>query len=43
MDATGLGVADIALREIIEDKIGWIMPEIEVPTAESTTKKRRKH
>jgi DNA-directed RNA polymerase subunit omega len=23
-----LGVADIALREIIEEKIGWDMPEI---------------
>lgn len=23
-----LGVADIALREIVEDKMGWDMPEI---------------
>lgn len=27
-DAGTLGVADIALREIIEDKMGWEMPEI---------------
>jgi DNA-directed RNA polymerase subunit omega len=27
-NATNLGVADIALREIIEEKIGWDMPEI---------------
>ena len=43
MDTTGLGVADIALKEIIEEKVGWIMPEIEVPTHESAGKKRRKH
>ena len=37
-----MGVADIALREIIEEKIGWEMPEItalERPKA----KKRKKH
>jgi DNA-directed RNA polymerase subunit omega len=41
-DVGNLGAADIALREIIEDKIGWEMPEIttlERPKA----KKRRKH
>jgi DNA-directed RNA polymerase subunit omega len=27
-DVVNLGVADIALREIIEDKIGFEMPEI---------------
>jgi hypothetical protein len=27
-----LGVADIALREIIEGKMGWEMPELEVVT-----------
>ena len=27
-DTTNLGVADIALREIIEDKIGFEMPEV---------------
>ena len=43
MDATGMGVADIALKEIIEDKLGWIMPELEnkipipvAPNARST-------
>ena len=41
-DVGNLGAADIALREIVEDKIGWEMPEItalERPKA----KKRRKH
>ena len=27
-NATTLGVADIALREIVEEKIGWDMPEV---------------
>lgn len=27
-----LGSADIALREIIEGKMGWVMPELEVVT-----------
>lgn len=37
-----MGLADIALKEIIEEKIGWDMPEItklERPKA----KKRKKH
>lgn len=37
----GMGVADIALREIIEEKIGWDMPEITELTR-PTPKKRRK-
>jgi DNA-directed RNA polymerase subunit omega len=36
-----LGMADIALREIIEDKIGWDMPEI-VALARPVAKKRKK-
>jgi DNA-directed RNA polymerase subunit omega len=36
-----LGVADIALREIIEDKIGWEMPEI-TELVRPVPKKRRK-
>lgn len=41
-DATSLGAADIALREIIEEKIGWDVPE---PTevVRLTPKKRKKH
>ncbi|HTV40283.1 MAG TPA: DNA-directed RNA polymerase subunit omega [Candidatus Sulfotelmatobacter sp.] len=27
-NAATLGVADVALREIIEEKIGWDMPEV---------------
>ena len=42
LDVAGLGAADIALREIIEDKMGFEMPEElnigEVPVP----KKRRK-
>ena len=28
-DTTNMGMADIALREIIEDKMGWEVPELE--------------
>ncbi len=37
-----LGVADIALLEIIEDKIGFEMPELEA-LVRPQPKKRRKH
>ncbi len=36
-----MGVADIALREIIEDKIGWDMPEI-TELVRPQPKKRKK-
>jgi len=36
-----LGAADIALREIIEEKIGWDMPEI-VALTRPVVKKRKK-
>ena len=36
-----LGAADIALREIIEEKIGWEMPEI-VALTRPVAKKRKK-
>jgi DNA-directed RNA polymerase subunit omega len=36
-----LGAADIALREILEDKIGWELPEI-VPLVRPVGKKRKK-
>jgi len=41
-DYANLGVADIALREIIEEKIGWTLPEIEELTR-PVAKKRKKH
>jgi DNA-directed RNA polymerase subunit omega len=41
-DAGNLGAADVALREIIEDKIGFEMPEVEELTRPAA-KKRRKH
>ena len=37
-----LGVGDIALREIIEEKVGWDMPEV-TPLERPKAKKRRKH
>ena len=37
-----LGAADIALLEIIEDKIGFEMPEL-VELSRPTAKKRKKH
>ena len=41
-DTGALGAADIALLEIIEEKMGWDMPEME-EAARPVTKKRRKH
>ena len=40
-NTTNLGVADIALREILEEKIGWEMPET-VELVRPQAKKRRK-
>ena len=40
-NTTGMGAADIALTEIIEEKMGWDLPE-HVPQAQTTRKKRRK-
>jgi DNA-directed RNA polymerase subunit omega len=37
------GVADIALREIIEEKIGFDMPEELVVPEPVSTRKRKKH
>jgi DNA-directed RNA polymerase subunit omega len=43
-DVANLGSADIALREIIEDKFGWEMPEFaEVEKPSETARKRRRH
>jgi len=41
-DRGHLGAADIALREIIEDKIGWELPE-PVELVRPIAKKRKKH
>jgi DNA-directed RNA polymerase subunit omega len=41
LDHTGLGAADIALREIVEDKMGWDLPE-ELQLVEPTPAKKRK-
>ncbi len=40
-DVGHLGAADIALREILEDKIGWEMPE-PVELIRPAAKKRKK-
>jgi DNA-directed RNA polymerase subunit omega len=37
-----MGLADIALTEIIEEKMGWILPE-EVAAVRPVPKKRKKH
>jgi DNA-directed RNA polymerase subunit omega len=42
IDAGTLGLADIALTEIIEDKIGFDAPDA-TDLAKSAPKKRRKH
>ena len=42
VDAGNLGAADIALTEIIEDKMGYEMPEV-VELMRPTAKKRKKH
>jgi DNA-directed RNA polymerase subunit omega len=41
-DAANLGAADVALREIIEDKIAFELPEV-VELTRPTAKKRKKH
>jgi DNA-directed RNA polymerase subunit omega len=38
----GMGLADIALTEILEDKLGWTVPE-ETVAVRLIPKKRRKH
>jgi DNA-directed RNA polymerase subunit omega len=43
-DVANMGAADIALSEIIEEKVGWEMPEIaEVEKASSHSRKRKRH
>ncbi len=37
-----MGMADIALAELIEGKMGWEIPEL-VKETETTHKKRKKH
>ena len=41
-DCTNLGAADIALREIIEEKMGWDLPEPDA-VVRPTPRKRKKH
>jgi DNA-directed RNA polymerase subunit omega len=41
-NTAGMGAADIALLEIIEEKMGWDLPA-HVPQNQPTRKKRKKH
>jgi hypothetical protein len=41
MDVGNLGLADIALREIIEGKMGWEVPEIVVLTRPTGKNRKR--
>lgn len=43
LDTTGLGFADIALTEIIEDKMGFDLPEPAEATRPGTKKRTKKH
>ena len=38
----GMGFADVALQELLEDKMGHVVPE-HVVTARNTGKKKKKH
>lgn len=38
-----LGLADIALREVIEDKLGWNIPEIVALTRPVSKKRQPRH
>jgi DNA-directed RNA polymerase subunit omega len=40
-DVGQLGVADIALREIIEEKMGWDSPELVILTRPAAQKRRK--
>jgi DNA-directed RNA polymerase subunit omega len=42
-DAGILGAADIALREVIEEKMGWEIPEVLVLTRPVRKKVRRRY
>jgi DNA-directed RNA polymerase subunit omega len=41
-DVNGLGAADIALLEIVEDKMSFELPEMPENTSASSSKKRKK-
>ncbi len=42
-DAVNLGAADIALREILEEKIGFDLPEVEELKRPTPKKRSKKH
>ncbi|MFM1767744.1 MAG: hypothetical protein RJA22_273 [Verrucomicrobiota bacterium] len=43
LDATGLGAADVALREILEEKIGYDMPQETTAAETAPTRRKRKN
>ena len=40
-DTANQGTADIALREIVEDKMSWVIPEVEKVTRPDNRKRRK--
>ena len=43
LETAGLGVADIALKEIVDGKMGWDLPEELQLVEPGPPKKRKKH
>ena len=43
LETAGLGVADIALKEIVDGKMGWDLPEELQLVEPGPAKKRKKH
>ena len=42
-ETAGMGAADVALTELIDEKMGWTVLESEDQRSEAPVKKRRKH
>ena len=42
-DTVGMGAADIALREIIEEKVGWDMPILETTEESAPARNKKKN
>ena len=41
-DSAGLGAADVALRELLEEKMGWDLPEENALVEPTPTRRKRK-
>jgi DNA-directed RNA polymerase subunit omega len=42
LDATGLGAADVSLRELVEEKMGWEVPQETNAVDTAPSRKKRK-